>query len=766
MEKRKNERLQELHSFGLRNGYPREELEAILKLASNICDTPISLIDIIDEKNQRTIAAYGDWEQKIIPREKSICDRVVVKGELLIINDINEHEEIRNRLSEEDRKKVRFYAGAPIKTSKGNGLGALCVIDSSPRELSDFQKESLITLANEVMARLLLHKQKKLLKNKNERLEKYATFLKNSADILCIIDPKSQKIVDINNIKEVLGYEKDEIVGKRIIHFIKSDDLTINKLKIWFKRKEKSEKRLSLPVQLKHKNNTLKWFRCNFTTESGFWYLTARDITKQKIAENRVEKLQQKFQQIARASSDVIWEMDVDSNELIWSEDFSELFGYSESDRLVKYDWWLEKIHPDDRKRVENGFTEVLSSGGAGWSGYYRFQQANGQYRYVFDNAYIDRNGSGEVNYIVGAISDLTELKQAELLQQDLLTRIEHANHIAKLGYWEYDIQEKSMYWSDEMYYILNLDKSITSPSFKFIQNSVSETTFKKLEKMINDIVHKNRVVEFEHEISLNAEKKYLLHRGQLKHNDNNDSSVAIITTQDITKRKEIELSLSRSLQEKETLLSEIHHRVKNNLAIISGLLELELYQLDEEDERLTQFIRNSQMRIVSMAKIHELLYQSESFSHISFKNYIENLLDKIKSSIDSESIKIDFEVNIQELELNINQAIPCGLILNELITNSIKHGFKNSSEGLININLSEFDDKVEMSVSDNGVGLPSNFDIKKNKGLGITLVEIQTMQLGGELSIASENGMSCKIIFHKKDDKGSASGLLKKIEK
>lgn len=766
MSQEEEKRIRELESFDLNNGYPKEQLQSIIKLASNICDTPVSLIDIIDEFNQRTIVTHGDWEEKVIPRNKSICDRVVVNDDLLIIDDVRENKQISSRLSEEVKSKIRFFAGAPIRTSNGYSLGALCVIDSIPRNLNNFQKESLKTLADEVMARLQLSKQSKLLTIKNGRLENYATFLKNSADILCIIDSKTQLIVDVNDTQSMLGFDKSELVGKKFIHFIKSDQISMTKIDEWFKQNSKSENRLSIPIQLTHKDGDIKWFRCNITSKDEQWFLTARDITKQKLAEDKVQNLQKKFEQIAHASSDIIWELDVKNNELIWSEDITELFGYPQSDRLVTFDWWLNKVHPDDRRRVIEDFNTIKSSNKNHWSSYYRFKTFTGEYRYVFDNAYFERNEDGEIQYIVGAMADLTDLKKAELRQQNLLTRIQHANHIAKLGYWEFDLNDESVFWSDEMYHILDAEKSTTKPSIDYILDSVTPAVSKKIAALIDRIEKKKTIGELEHKIMLSDQKKkYLSHRGQLKYNENGEPVAVVITTQDITKRKEIEVNLSKSLKQKEILLSEIHHRVKNNLAIISGLLELELYHRGDHDEKISSFIRKSQMRIISIAKIHELLYQSESYTHVSFKEYINTLLIKIESAFNSEQKEVEFNTQIDELKLNINQAIPCGLILNELISNAVKHAFTGKNHGMINVSFTESDNLIEMNVSDNGSGFPTDFDLKKHKNLGFTLVEIQTIQLGGQLKIESENGISCKITFKKKDEKGSSSGFVKKTK-
>lgn len=198
----------------------------------------------------------------------------------------------------------------------------------------------------------------------------------------------------------------------------------------------------------------------------------------------------------------------------------------------------------------------------------------------------------------------------------------------------------------------------------------------------------------------------------------------------DITDRKKAEEQVRRSLKEKEVLLAEIHHRVKNNLAVITGLLELQTYNTDSKDAR--EVLYESQMRINSIALIHEKLYQSEDLSQISFDIYIKELTDIILKSISNQK-DIKLTLDMVPAYLTVNQAIPCGLILNELITNAFKHAFAGRSEGHIWIKLIEEGDNLLLSVKDNGVGLPDDFDSDQPTSLGLTLITTLTSQLKGE---------------------------------
>lgn len=216
----------------------------------------------------------------------------------------------------------------------------------------------------------------------------------------------------------------------------------------------------------------------------------------------------------------------------------------------------------------------------------------------------------------------------------------------------------------------------------------------------------------------------------------------------DVTENKKAENKIKESLKEKEVLLAEIHHRVKNNLAVITGLLELQAYNTTSEEA--VEVLKESQMRINSIALIHEKLYQREDLSQISFDTYVEQLLKVVISSMHTDTTNVDVHIDAQPLDLTVNQAIPCGLILNELITNAYKHTFKGKTEGNIWISVNDEEDLVSLNVRDDGVGMPKDANIAKPKSLGLQLINTLSEQLQGQISYIPENsGTHFQIQFY-----------------
>ncbi len=220
----------------------------------------------------------------------------------------------------------------------------------------------------------------------------------------------------------------------------------------------------------------------------------------------------------------------------------------------------------------------------------------------------------------------------------------------------------------------------------------------------------------------------------------------SLISLIDITDRKRAERLLNTSLKEKELLLREIHHRVKNSLQIISSLLSLQASEID--DKGIVEKYKESENRIHTIALIHESLYQSTDISNINFKDYIEILIEDIIHSYHVNTDQISTSTEIGDFELGIETAIPAGLIINELVSNALKHAFKEYDKGEIKVSLVKDDDIFTLIVQDNGVGLKGGFDQENISTLGLQLVNGLVNQLDGKIIIEVDGGTVFKIMF------------------
>jgi PAS domain S-box-containing protein len=219
-----------------------------------------------------------------------------------------------------------------------------------------------------------------------------------------------------------------------------------------------------------------------------------------------------------------------------------------------------------------------------------------------------------------------------------------------------------------------------------------------------------------------------------------------VVVLRDITERVQAERQVEASLKEKEVLLQEIHHRVKNNLQIISSLLNLQAQQI--EDKEIVDVFRDSQNRIQSMALIHEQLYGSHDLAGIDFGAYIQDLATDLFRSYQADSRRIRLDVETDEVSLGIDQAVPCGLIVNELVSNALKHAFPDGRQGGIRVELRADGRQMMVLVKDDGIGLPEGTDHQSTPSLGLQLVNSLVSQLDGEVILEPGRGTGFRVTF------------------
>jgi PAS domain S-box-containing protein len=230
--------------------------------------------------------------------------------------------------------------------------------------------------------------------------------------------------------------------------------------------------------------------------------------------------------------------------------------------------------------------------------------------------------------------------------------------------------------------------------------------------------------------------------------NEGGDIRIVVLMHEDISERKQAEEKIKATLKEKEILMKEIYHRVKNNMSVVSSLLRLQSSKVG--DERYRAMFDDSASRIKTMAAVHEKLYQSENLTEIIFSDYIRDMVNNIYESY-GQSSRIKLITDIEAITLEVKASIPCGLIVNELITNSMKYAFPEGRVGEIMVSLHENDkDEIELTVGDNGVGMPEELDFRNTDSLGLSLVNALVEQLQGEVELIREKGTRYKITFRK----------------
>lgn len=269
-----------------------------------------------------------------------------------------------------------------------------------------------------------------------------------------------------------------------------------------------------------------------------------------------------------------------------------------------------------------------------------------------------------------------------------------------------------------------------------------------EIEKQYNYVTKENDVFIAEGPVTIKGELRTLWIKAvPLYDKQYNNITVAITSVRDITEQKRAQYEIEKALEEKDILLKEIHHRVKNNLQIVSSLLSLQEGYL-KKDSPSVNVLRESKNRISSMAMIHEMLYQSGEMTAVNFSSYIERLITNLFHSYHSKNI-LKPRIDAEDVHLNIETAIPVGLIINELVSNSLKYAFPGEKTGHVTVKLRTNSPEYELSIGDDGVGFPPELDYKNIKSsLGLKLVNALVEQLDGTIEMDKGSGTRFIIKF------------------
>ncbi len=466
-----------------------------------------------------------------------------------------------------------------------------------------------------------------------------------------------------------------------------------------------------------------------------------REIIERSKAEKELRQAQEYARSIIDSSLDMIVATDINYNINEYNAAAEATFGYTREEVMGKP---LSMLFSDEQEMTK--VVERINDLGS-LANEIINRKKDGTFFISFLSASVIKNEKGETIGAMGVSRDITALKKAE---EEL--RLSEERHraiydqayigiarIAKMGRFllvNERLCDMLDYTADELYkktfYELGVQEEVEESLVDWDQ---------LLSGRIKNFSREQTYVRKDGEL-LSANVTVSLVRDS---NDNPNYFVAVF--EDITERKEYERQLEASIKEKEVLLKEVHHRVKNNMQVISSILNLQSSYI--EDETALAILRESQDRIKSMSFVHESLYQSKTLSEVNFSEYVQNIARNLFHSYGRPEGGLSLDFDLEEVFLNLDTSIPCGLIINEVVSNSLKYAFQGREKGVIRIEFSKLaDGKLKLIVSDNGIGLPDNFDIENAESLGLQLVTTLVTQVSGELKIDTSNGTEFNIVF------------------
>jgi PAS domain S-box-containing protein len=366
--------------------------------------------------------------------------------------------------------------------------------------------------------------------------------------------------------------------------------------------------------------------------------------------------------------------------------------------------------------------------------------------------AYPALDESGAVRGVVEVGRDVTDERRAakerekareELRRSEKLLSLSQS--VSRVGGWYRDLRNGATYWTDEHYRVLGYEPGEVVPSKELFMDHVHPDDRDFVDNARETAIAGGPDYDAEYRlVRKNGALRTVRTVGRMYPDLNGEPRFMFGSIQDVTEQKEVEEALRRSLAEKEAMLLEIHHRVKNNLQVILGLLDMTRYRTKSEEA--AEVIREVHAKINSMALIHNALYREENLESIDVSGFAEMLMAQLARLYGGSRVRR--EVGGRRVRLSLEKAVPLGLALNEILTNAFKYAFAGG-EGAIVCDMDETDGLVRVEVSDDGAGLPENFDPRTTNTLGFKLVrDLVEMQLGGEMLVDGEEGVKVGLIF------------------
>jgi len=467
------------------------------------------------------------------------------------------------------------------------------------------------------------------------------------------------------------------------------------------------------------------------------------------------QELLDKAYQLARIGS---WEYDMQTHELHWSPVTKEVHGFGQDyEPDVESTIALFK-EGKDREQFAQAANDAIEHEKP-FDVELKIISGKGDERWIRATGEPDYNEEGVCTRFYGISQNVSDRRQAEedllLSERRFKSMVQDGSDLIAI----LDTEANYTYVSPTSESILGIpaEQFIGTNAFDYIHEEDKE----KLKDILNELSN-NQQIDIPPYRFRDAEGNWRWIETTLT-NMIKDPAVGglIANSRDVTTRIQQQKKNQESLKEKETLLAEIHHRVKNNLAVVSGMMQLQASE--EENEDIKNRLFDSIVRIKTMANIHEQLYESNSFSRLEFSDNIQSLVMSIKQTMQSKTnVSIDFHCD--PIQLNINQAIPCSLVVNEVVTNIFKHAFPDMKEGYVEITLSEDrkNEHVSLTISDNGVGLPHSISSRESCSLGLNLIDVLSQQLEADYKYeADERGTIFSIQFDRDELKGIGNNFM-----
>lgn len=565
-----------------------------------------------------------------------------------------------------------------------------------------------------------------------------------SKNIPVCITSSSLKFEYVNDIFcEIAGYSRDELLGKSIAKLIGPKQL-IDAFKefYFFSLHGKNEKKIWRVKNKKGKTIVSKIEVVSIVIEGNKYNLTfAIDYTEFDKNKELVQATEEKYKLLAETMPHFVWTNDGTGKPIYMNKVAKKYFGKTEEEFD---DWdWLDHFDIEEAREFEREW-DMASQMKNPVQRVSRIKNYDGEFKWFQIVLYPQLNEFDETVSWTAIATDIDDRIKAE---QKLSTANKRLRSLI-------DASPIPIYSIDDS----GIIKDFWNPAAEKIMGWKREEVIGKFLPHVRE----EHIEEFNEVMDITRDQGWLSRVVKRKDKDDNDIIIDInsgcvyddhgnieeimVTLLDITELEQKKIHLEESLNEKKTLLQEIHHRVKNNLAIVVSLLQLQVYQTKSEKEK--NKLLDAQNRVMSIAMVHELLYSTEEFSKVDLRTYYDQLIETIKANMFTGTKGVKHELDIGLESLNITQAIPLGLLVNELVTNSLKYAFpKESEENSIRLSIHADGNQIKVDFIDNGVGFDMSEDSFKT-GLGFKIMDSLLSQLDSTYQMVSTDGFNLSFTF------------------
>jgi PAS domain S-box-containing protein len=471
-----------------------------------------------------------------------------------------------------------------------------------------------------------------------------------------------------------------------------------------------------------------------------------KDISELKKTQQTLVKTITYYEMLIKNIPSIIYILAADSTLLYTSPSIERVQGYGLYE--IVGESGLDFVHPEDRHLFDNVFTEDIPDGQEQRTVECRLRHKDGRWRLFDVSMHRIVDAQGRLMCFIFYLADITGRRAAEEELRNSERRfrmmVESATDIIYrfrlfpdkgFDYISPAVEAVFGHRQEEFYEDKGILLRLAHPDHRDLLESMPST---------GADVKRGLLIKW----VLEDGREICTEQSNVPVTDETGRLVAVEgIARDVTERIKIEDRLKKSLREKEILLTEIHHRVKNNMQIISSLLSLQAQNIS--DPSLLDAYRDTQNRILSMALIHNIMYASRNLARIDFNDYIQKLVGILLGALSASPDRVAVEINVKDVELDINKAIPCGLIINEIVSNALKHAFPAGSRGEISIQFHRATpDEYTLAIRDNGVGMPGGMDMSAVRSTGINIIKDLTDQLKGTVRMTVEGGTAYLINF------------------